>query len=233
MEVVHRELGQPFFRDLCDELALAGAQDERRALRGVGILRIAPAELERELDLALVDVFDGERAQLSVLDDVHAGPVGDSWDGHLCESGQGRAVVERAAESRSRLDEEPLRLLRALAVLDVRVRAEPLDDLPPAVAHRDRARQVPAVGVVRRPAEAELVVVGSPGVERLLPELDRARAGSRSRAHRSASPSRSGRAALPPGSGSAPRSRGGAPRVPAPSTARPAAGAVPSSRTTR
>ena len=120
-------------------------------------------------------MLDGERAQLSVLDDVHPGPVGDAWHGHLRENGERGAVVERAAESRARLDEEPLRLLGALPVVDVRVRAEPLDDLPAAAAHRDRARQVPAVRVVRRPAEAELVVVWSPSIERLLPELERAR----------------------------------------------------------
>ena len=171
MEVVDRELRQTFFGDLRDELALSRAQHERRPLSGLGVLRIAAAELECELDLALVDVLDRERAQPSLLDDVHACPVGDAWHGHLRQSCQRGAVVERAAQGRARIDEKPLRFLGALAVFDVRVRAEPLDDLTAAVPHRDRARQVPAVGLVRRASETELVFVRVPGVERLLPEL--------------------------------------------------------------
>src|SRR2546425_2992948 len=175
MEVVDRELRQTFLGDLRDELALSGAQHERRPLGGFGVFWIATAELECDLDLALVDVLDGERAQPSLLDDVHACPVGDARYGHLRESHQRGAVVERAAQGRSRVDEKLLRFLGALAVFDVRVRAEPLDDLTAAVPHRDRARQVPAVGLVRRAAETELVLVRVPGVERLLPELHGAR----------------------------------------------------------
>ena len=67
---------------------------------------VPAAELEGDLDLALVHMLDGERAQLPVLDDVHAYPVRDPRHGHLRECRERRPVVEGASEGRARLDEE-------------------------------------------------------------------------------------------------------------------------------
>ena len=172
MKIVDRELGDPLFGDLGDELALTGPQNVRRALPGLGILGVAAAELECELDLAAVHVLDGKRSQLPVLQDVHSGPVGDSRHGHLRDGGERGAIVERAAERRTRLDEKPLGLLRALLIVDVGVRAEPLHDRALTVAHRQSARQVPAVRQVRGALEAELVLVGLARCERVLPVLE-------------------------------------------------------------
>src|SRR4029079_6834892 len=61
VKIVDRELGDPLFGDLGDELALTSPQNVRRTLPGLGILGVAAAELECELDLAAVHVLDGKR----------------------------------------------------------------------------------------------------------------------------------------------------------------------------
>jgi hypothetical protein len=175
VEVVDRELGQGLFGDFRRQLALAGAEDEGRALPSFGRLRISPRELQRELDLLRIDVLDRERAEPVVLEDVDACPVGDPRDGKLRKGGQRAAVVEGAAEHRPRLDEKPLRFLRTLAVVDVGVGPEPLHDLAASTPHRHRPRQVPAVRAVVRVAEADLVLVRLSSVECALPELQRPR----------------------------------------------------------
>src|SRR5262249_61469329 len=81
VEVVLRQLGELLVADLGGELAATSTEDERRALHGLGILGIPACELERQLDLPRVDVFDRERVQASVLDDVDAGPVRDPRHG--------------------------------------------------------------------------------------------------------------------------------------------------------
>jgi hypothetical protein len=175
VEVVDGQLGQPLLCDLRDELAFAGPHDERRSLGRVWVLRVALRELERELDLLRVDVLDGERTQPALLEHVDARPVGDLEDGHLRDRRERAAVVERAAEGRACIDEEPLRRLGTLLVVDVGVGAEPLDDLAALVLHRERARQVPSIRTIRSTTEAKVVLVRDPRVERVLPALERAR----------------------------------------------------------
>ena len=120
-------------------------------------------------------MLDRERAQSAVFEDVDARPVRDPRDGQPGERGQRAPVVERAAEDGTRFDQELLRFLRALPVVDVGVRAEPLDHLAASAPHRHRPRQVPAVGAVVGTLEADLVLVRLPSVQRSLPELHRPR----------------------------------------------------------
>jgi hypothetical protein len=165
MKVVDRKLCETLFRDLADELARPCADHQWWPLCRFWIFGIAPGELQRELELARIDVLDGEGAEPAVLEHVNARPVGNPRHRHLHHGGERAAVVERAAERRARLNEEPLCLLGPLLVVDVGVRPEPLDHLAVPVLHRDGTGEMPAIRAVTGTSKTELVLVRPTGIE--------------------------------------------------------------------
>ena len=119
-------------------------------------------------------MLDGHGAQLPGLDHVDPRPVGDARNGESRHGGERVAVVERPGQCCAGLDEEALRLLCPLLIVDVGVRPEPLHDPAFSPRHRDGASEMPAVRTVGGAAKPELGLVGQPRRERCAPALERA-----------------------------------------------------------
>ena len=79
-----------------------------------------------------------------------------------------RELIQLLVALLERVDEALALLFCALAVVDVRVGAEPTEDFPVLIPHRQCQGEVPPVASVRG-AEAELHLVGVPGGQRLHP----------------------------------------------------------------
>ena len=168
MDLVHRGRVKQLLRDLRDELRLAGPDDRGCALLCVRIGRIPLLQLADEEHLLRVLVRARDLADRAVgLHDLDRAPVGHLGHRRPGDAAERLAVVERARQDVRRLDDEVPLLLGALAVVDVRGRADPEGDLAALVADRHSAPEVPAVGAVRVP-EAVLDLEDLPARERLL-----------------------------------------------------------------
>ena len=120
-------------------------------------------------------MLDRELADRAVrLDDVDRAPVCDSRHGEARDGGERLAVVERARELGTGVEEELLSLLGALAVVDVRCGADPDLDLTALADDRDRAPEMPAIAAVGG-AEAVLDLEDLAGRQRLRTALLRGR----------------------------------------------------------
>ena len=170
MQVVDGALPQHLVGHLVDELRAAGADH-----LGDGALlvrRVALLQLLGEDDLLCVHVRERHLEHDPFVDDVHGGPVGHRGDCRACDRLERVDEVERRAEQLARFEEEPLRLLGPLVVVDVGRRADPEVDRAVRTADRHRAAEMPAVRPVRC-AEPVLDLEGLAGGERLRALRDR------------------------------------------------------------
>jgi hypothetical protein len=119
-----------------------------------------------------IDVRERELPQLAVLEQVHCAPVGDGRHGRLGDCAQRVEMVERRAEQLIGLEQEALRLLGPLLIVNVSRRPDPELDLILLVPNRDRATEVPSIRAVRR-SEAVFDLEHVSALERLAPPLDR------------------------------------------------------------
>ena len=134
--------------------------------------RVALLQLLGEDDLLRVDVSQRDLEHDAFVDDVHSRPVGDGGNGRARDRLEGVDEVERIAEELACFEEEPLRLLGPLVVVDVGCRADPEVDRAVRAADRHRAAEMPAVCPVRC-AEAVLDLEVFAGGERLRTLRDR------------------------------------------------------------
>ena len=172
MQLVDGTLAEHRVGQLADELRLAGADH-----LGDGALlvrRVALLQLLGEDDLLRVDVRERDLEHDAIVDDVHRRPVGDGRDGRARDRLERVDVVERRAEQLAGFEEEPLRLLGPLVIVDVGGRADPEVDRAFRAPDRHRAAEMPAVGSVPR-AEAVLDLEGLAGGKRRRALRDRGR----------------------------------------------------------
>ena len=92
--------------DLVDQLGPPGERDRPRTARAGGVRGPALVQRDRELDLARVDVGDGEPVHPAVADDVDGAPVGEGGHGQAGDPVDRDLEVEAARQLDGGLREE-------------------------------------------------------------------------------------------------------------------------------
>ena len=162
----------------CERLVVDLAHEHRLAVAdraGAGRARRRQhrlLQLARERQLEGVDVLERQTLELAVDEDVDRAPVRNPWHGEPGDVRERLLVVERAAEHTPRLDEEMLAVLGEPAIVDVDRRAHPADHPADVVPGGQRAREMPAVGLVGGAAQPVLALPGLAPRHRFRPTLE-------------------------------------------------------------